>query len=60
VTEFSRQLNGSWVPTRVEREKLLVAGWSEDDLTVSAISSGRGPLDPDDVPFRATAEGVPS
>ena len=51
VTEFSRQLNGSWVPTKAEREKLLAAGWSEEDLTVSAIASGRGPRDPDDVPF---------
>jgi len=61
VTQFSGKLKGTWAPTKDEREKLLAAGWSEEDLTVSAIASGRGPLDPDDVPFiGATAEGVTS
>jgi len=61
VIEFSGKLEGSWVPTRAEREKLLTAGWSEEDLTVTAIASGRGPLDPDDVPFLgATAKDVTS
>jgi hypothetical protein len=58
VTQFSGKVKGRWVPTKAEREKLLAAGWSEEDLTVTAISSGRGPLDPDDVPFiGATAKG---
>jgi hypothetical protein len=57
VTQFSSKLKGAWVPTNAEREKLLAAGWSEEDLTVSAIASGRGPLDPDDVLFGAAAEG---
>ena len=60
VTQLSGTVNGRWVPTKAEREKLLAAGWSEEDLTVSAIASGLGPLDPD-VPFTgATANDVTS
>ena len=52
---------GVWVPTAAQRNKLLAAGWREQDMTVSAIAKGHGPQDPDDVPFYpATAEGVTS
>ena len=58
---MSGRVKCTWVPTKAEREKLLAAGWSEEDMTVSAIASGRGPMDPDDVPFiGATAKEVTS
>jgi len=61
VTQLSGKVKARWVPTTAEREKLLAAGWSEEDLTVSAIASRRGPLDPNDVPFiGATAKEVTS